>query len=382
VRPPQYGMQNAQVDSEMRQAQAQSLKAAATARGSQSPPPQHLQQQLPVGQGPPPFPPGAGQPQQAYAMQSQHRAVSSPAPAQSPNRATSPPSGPHRGPNGEVYRDLNGSPRALPQSSFGPPPPVNGPALPFDQRPRTMSNPGNAPPAHAPGPPAAGQTRRVVTDGRPQPGQIFSGPQPGQLFQYPGSGPPQPGAAAHSFPLRPNAPQGPQPGQMFNPHSSQPGQVFHHPNASHSLQYTPHSGSPGPQGNRPLPDIHSQQQGGWQPPARLPNPAPADPLWLQNQQSRPDFAGAGRRPSPEGYDPRRGPPGPGGYPAPYPGVPGGQGHPHSPLPIGAAPGPGFYSNQRPPPTQPGQIFNAYPTQGQGEYRRPAPVPGQYGAHHR
>ncbi|RSH95003.1 hypothetical protein EHS25_000088 [Saitozyma podzolica] len=422
VRPPQYGMQNAQVDSEMRQAQAHNLKAqAAAARaggGGGSPPPhlpnQHQQHPHPPGG----FPPGAAPPQGFnHNLPPHQRAVSGPLPVQGqgPHRATSPPNHgqpPRPGPdvhgvqNPMAHREVNGLPRAVPQSSFGPPPAANGPQPPFDDRrdprQRTMSNPGSPPPQGAVGgPPPQGQMRRVVTDGRPQPGQIFSGPQPGQIFQYPSGAqsPPPPGSGAHPFPPRPN-PGSPQPGQIYAPqnaHSPQPGQVFHHPsqhpNGPHPPQqhYRP---PPGP-GPRPLPEVghhpHPQAPGGWQPPARLPNPPPADAPWLQSQgagpaQGRPDFSGTGRRPSvsPDGYDhQRRASPGPGGYPGPVPG----QGqvqrpHPGAPPP----PGQGFYAQQQPPRqpagTQPGHIFSPYPAQAPQGYRREAaPVQGPY-AHHR
>ncbi|KAK8844103.1 hypothetical protein IAR55_006897 [Kwoniella newhampshirensis] len=400
VRTPQYGMQNAQVDHELRS-------------GPVMKPPQQ-QQQPPQHQQPPPLqrppiqnqqsipPLGVYNHPQAYPPQQQQRTSPQqlPPPQQqrsmspnAPGRTMSPPvNGQGQRPPsgggdiyqghqpGMVHRDLQGPPRGLPQSSFGPPPPGGGgPPSPLDERrdprQRTMSNPNHALPPPAGGPNTAGM-RRVVTDGR-APSEVgapasrpmypqHSGPQPGQIFQYPGSspttnGPPSP------FPPRPTVSPGPQPGQIFNPAlapgAPQPGQIFQHP------QYSPS------QGQRPLPPPGGGGAGGWEPPQRLP-PGAGPPQWAPGHPRPPPLAGppslgpaAGSPP----YDPRRAAP-PHPHPHPHP-----QQHPH---PQGHGPPAPYNAHQaffghpqvRPgqpiPGTgpQPGQVYNAYPGGSYGHHR--------------
>ncbi|WVW79401.1 hypothetical protein I302_101370 [Kwoniella bestiolae CBS 10118] len=311
MRAPSYGMQNAQVDHEMR----------SVPPNKQSPPPPRppSQQSIP--------------PSQNY---SPHQQPPRPLPPNNPQRAVSQPSpgGPGPRPPNEGYHhphpqhpppNIRGPPGGVPQSSFGPPPTQNnGPPILTalderrDTRQRTMSNPSHPPP---PGPNSGGM-RRVVTDGRGPPegqaqgqGQVrplypqHSGPQPGQIFHHPSQGAPN-GAPASPFPQRPNPTSpGPQPGQLFS--QPQPGQLFQHP-PSQGQRPPPHQGygGPGPgQGQRPLPPPGGlpphQQQGNWEPPQRLP-PGAGPP---QGYNNRPP-PGQG----PSGYDPRRGPPPP---PQPY-----------------------------------------------------------------
>ncbi|WWD21238.1 hypothetical protein CI109_105722 [Kwoniella shandongensis] len=394
VRTPQYGMQNAQVDHELRSGPA--IKSSQQQQQQQQQPP--LQQRPPM-QSQHSTPPS--QPQ-AYSQQPQiHRSSSQqfPPPQQQqqrsmspnmPGRTISPPaSGPGGRPpsgSGDMYqahqpgvahRDLQGPPRGLPQSSFGPPPPGGGgPPSPLDERrdprQRTMSNPTHPLPPPGAGPNTPGM-RRVVTDGRAPPelgGQPprplypqHSGPQPGQLFQYPGAGgPPSQNGPASPFPPRPSVSAGPQPGQIFNPAMAtgapQPGQIFQHP--QYGQQPSPQ------QGQRPLPPAGG---GGWEPPQRLP-PGAGPPQWAPGH-ARPPSLGP---PAPGGppYDPRRGPP-----PRPHPPPPNHhpQGH-GPPTPYNAHQA--FYGHPqvRPgqpipgtgPGPQPGQVYNAHPAGAYGHHR--------------
>ncbi|WVF65522.1 hypothetical protein IAT40_000250 [Kwoniella sp. CBS 6097] len=339
MRAPQYGMQNAQVDHELR----------GGAPSKQSPPPPRQQPQHPN----PPH-------QQAGYNPTNGSPHPRPIPQNQPQRAMSqPPPGAGPGPraNTENYHHVNvqGPARGVPQSSFGPPPPSGQPhqhPQPIltglderrDTRQRTLSNPTH--PGHpqgphqgsGPGPNTAGM-RRVVTDGRPggpegpsqgpQPRPLYpqhSGPQPGQIFQHPNAG--GTNGPASPFPPRPSPGSGPQPGQIFS--HNQPGQIFHHP------QQRPPPGSPG-YGQRPLPPPGGAPPAGWEPPQRLP-PGAGPP----QQGWRPPPGQAG---PPQGYDPRRTTSPPNG-PIPY------------------SPQQAFYGGPPPqqrPPAQPqvGQVYNAY-----------------------
>ncbi|OCF79169.1 hypothetical protein I204_01116 [Kwoniella mangroviensis CBS 8886] len=331
MRAPSYGMQNAQVDHEMRSqpVNKQSPPPRPPSQQSIPPPPQNYS---PHQQPPRPLPQNAPQ-----------RAMSQPPPTgpgpRSPNEGYHHPQQQHRPP-----ANIRGPPGGVPQSSFGPPPQINGsPILTGlddrrDTRQRTMSNPTHSHPLPPPGPNSGGM-RRVVTDGRGPPegqgqGQVrplypqHSGPQPGQIFHHPGSN----GGSASPFPQRPNPTSpGPQPGQLFS--QPQPGQLFQHPPQG---QRPPPQhqgyGGPGP-GQRPLPPpggLPPQQgQESWEPPQRLP-PGAGPP---QGYNNRPPPNGIGV--NGPGYDPRRGLP---GQPGPGPQQPYspqqafyGQ-HPHPPPP--------------------------------------------------
>ncbi|ORY28792.1 hypothetical protein BCR39DRAFT_186396 [Naematelia encephala] len=402
MRAPSYGMQTAQVDSELRSMgmkgpgpgpgpgpgrpplQMQQPPTAMTPQQQQQhlasqhhpqqfqPQPQHPQQQQQHQPYPPQQHPGHGPPRPPP-QHSQNRSMSMPPPGAQPGRALSPPSpGPTRPnsdsfapqqqhpqhiqqpPHGQLH--VSPPPRGVPQSSFGPPPPVNGAPPHMDPRQRTMSNPGQGP---SPPPQPAGM-RRIVTDGRPpqpyppnrpppqmHPGPPHSGPQPGQLFQYPPNGP-NPRSPTHA---------GPQPGQIFNhppqqvrPSAGpQPGQVFHHPQFQ---QQRPPPGAPIP-GN------------GLYPPQRLPPP--------QQGQPYPHHPGPG-------LDPRR--PQTVGHAAPGPSPPPGQGYYSGPPRPG--PPPGGYA---PYPPQLGQTMppQRQPSADELYRRQQAPVGAQGGGgygHHR
>ncbi|OWZ74335.1 hypothetical protein AYX14_00275 [Cryptococcus neoformans] len=340
MRAPSYGAQTAQVDQEVRN-QMMNQQMGGVMRG---PPPQHAQPPSPQG------PPGSYPQARAPSPQQTPRPMASSGPA----RALSPPSlgmnGP-RSPEAGYHRDIPSAARGVPQSSFGPPPPPNGPVVGEDRRDmrqRTLSNPNLPHPGPTP-PPGGASPRRVVTEGRmpveSAPRPLYpphSGPQPGQLFQYPA------GAAAPSF-ARPVSP-GPQPGQVFNhprpPQSMppQPGQIFQHPQHHPPPHPHPQARPPHPQyGQRPLPPPGQAQ--GWEPPQRLP-PGASPPQW------------AGVRPPAQqgapGFDPRR------GYP------PQNQGQPQ-----------GYYGGAGPSPT-PGQPLGRPVAVQQGQGYLPA---GEYG-HHR
>lgn len=395
VRTPSYGMQNVQVDNELRNANlSMGMKMAPRSQ------PQQIQQQHPaqhpqfMNQSFQPGPPQSqSQPhpsQQLPGFNTNQRPISNHA---QPSRTYSTPiPGLQQRPASDIYPnqpqlihpEIQPPPRGLPQSSFGPPPPVPGqPPLsqPMidgrDPRQRTLSNPPGG--SHQPPPNTAGM-RRVVTDGRStyppidnrerlpiSPHRQHFGPQPGQIFAYPGLAP-QPG---HPFPPRPQNGAGPGPGQIFN--GAQPGQVFHHPHPQYHGQARP----PQPSG----------------PPLRLPPGAgpgpghgPFDHPYLgtpgQGQPIR-----RGPSPGTDSYDTRR------SLPQPLPQSQHQQGGlspsppPHSPN--GNA-GPSYYP-QGVASTQPGQIFNPYQarplparqTSGEEMYRRAQAVPqgGPY-AHHR
>ncbi|WWC91171.1 uncharacterized protein L201_006112 [Kwoniella dendrophila CBS 6074] len=319
MRAPSYGMQNAQVDHEIRSQPV----------NKQSPPPRPPSQQS----IPPP---------QNYNMHQQpsHQQLPRPLPQNAPQRAMSqPPLGSpvQRSPNEGFHhmqqqqqqqqqrppQGVRGPPGGIPQSSFGPPPQQgqsNGPPLSSpiltglderrDTRQRTMSNPTH--PLPPPGPNSGGM-RRVVTDGRGPPdgqGQQIrplhpqhSGPQPGQIFHHPGSGPSGPSSP---FPPRPNGPSSPrpQPGQLFN----QPGQLFQHQQQNRPSPPPSQQGYNGQQHQqqRPLPPPgglppHQQQQGNnnWEPPQRLP-PGAGPPQGYNNRPPPQNINGP-----PGGYDPRR-----------------------------------------------------------------------------
>ncbi|KAK4687238.1 hypothetical protein P7C73_g2876, partial [Tremellales sp. Uapishka_1] len=345
VRPPQYGMQNAQMDKELRNGSVNSPT-------QQYQPPIQPQPQYTLSSPQHPQPPFQRSPSTPPPQVA--RALSPP--AQGQPRPSAPESYPHQ-PHPLVHRELQGPPRGVPHSSFGPPPPQPAPRpqSPHDDpRQRTMSNPNQT---NHPGPlsPNNQGMRRVVTDGhtQPYPPQMAStnmgrrvtdsptpspypshprpshaGPQPGQVFQYPGASV-QPG---QPFPSRP--PPGPQPGQIYQ-QTPQPGQVFHHPQFS---QPRPPAGPP---------------------PQRLP-PGAGPPSQQWNQYGSP--------PPPTGYNPRGGP---------------------SPPQSG-----GFYQSSRPPNPQPGQLFNPYPGQPPPIHRHPSqedaygrrqpvpPQPSPYGTPHR
>ncbi|TYJ59052.1 hypothetical protein B9479_000041 [Cryptococcus floricola] len=358
VRTPQYGVQTAQVEQEVRHAQMKQQPA---------------QTQLPMRSHSPHPPPSQSQAQPAYQahhapQQQQHhvqqqRSVTPSGPA----RTISPPSpglnGP-RSPEGNYHREIPSAARGVPQSSFGPPPPPQG----LDtSRQRTLSNPNLG----APVPVQGGQQRRVVTEGRSSVDASRShhgahaGPQPGQLFQYPGGAQGQTqGQAvgpASPFPPRPSQSPGPQPGQAYSrsppPLNSQqgmppqPGQIFQH---SHHQQQQ-HQGHPSQQRypqqgyGRPLPPTgHQSQTPGqqWEPPQRLP-PGASPPQWASPGPQRPPAQQSGQ------YDPRRTSP-QGGYPP-------------------QAAGQGFYGAQGSAPSQGRPVAVQ---QGQGYHHG-----GEY-AHHR
>ncbi|KAI9636986.1 uncharacterized protein MKK02DRAFT_45695 [Dioszegia hungarica] len=391
VRTPSYGMQNALVDSDLRAREAREnrdsrdsrdsgLKPQAGARGmngSPSPPPQ---QQPYQNYGPPPGGHPARSPSIPNLAPPDSRRQGPPSPNM--QQHTRPAS--DHGHSAPIPREVQGLPRGVPQSSFGPPPPPNAGFDPArDPRQRTLSTPspvhGQGPPMGGPGP--AGQMRRVVTEGRPEqmgsppPGSrpmhpSHSGPQPGQIFQYPGSVSPHsptglgpPGSSQPQPPFPSRASSHPAPGQLFSPPPGAgplPGQVFHRPPPNG--QGYPH---PGPRPGPP-PEM-------WAGPQRLPPPQPGQPMpyppqQQQQYQARPDFA----HPQPQvPYDPRRALPGPpqnGQYPPARP-----QAYPPRPPQLGAPVG--GYGAYPHPPNGPG------PQPGQSEYRRSQAVPGQYG-HHR
>ncbi|WRT69104.1 uncharacterized protein IL334_006088 [Kwoniella shivajii] len=386
MRAPSYGMQNAQVDHEMRSQPPTSKPSPPLQRppSQQSIPPSqnfnaHPQQQHPHPHQTP------SQPQQQHPQQSNHQQPPRPLPQNSPQRAMSQPppvgAGPGPGPRSPIEgyhrhspppQNIQGPPRGLPQSSFGPPPTSNnGPPPPLaqpiltglderrDPRQRTLSNP--VPPQ---GINTAGM-RRVVTDGRsptsPLDGQSprpiypqHSGPQPGQIFHHPSQ---QPNGPASPFPPRPNQSTGPQPGQLFN--APQPGQMYGRPPPPPPPQHQ-HQHQQYGHGQRPLPPPgagppHPQQSGGsnWEPPQRLPpgagppqtyRPPPQSlgPGPLHNQGPLPPQNGPP-------YDPRRGPQ-----------------QPYSPQQA-------FYGGQPPPrpqgPPQVGQVYGYQNTPaGYGHHR--------------
>lgn len=390
VRPPQYGMQNSQVDHEMRSAQAAAQSQANKRPPQVSPPPQ--QQHSPYD-GPRPLP---GQPVQgdrpatyhSYPQDRQNgslpRTSSGTLPQQSPqpSRALSPPAlgqSPRPMPDSypqSAHPSLQGPPRGVPQSSFGPPPPLNGPSGPgipgVEQRQRTMSNPNPAPGSQPM------QGRRVVTDGRPfpspppqqahhhmngtapqappgqgqpQPHRQRSGPQPGEIFQYP-----TPPPAASPFQQRPGS-GGPQPGQIFT--GTQPGQVFHHPQQP---QYRP-TAPPGPHGPQRLP--LQPQSHGMAPPGHAGPAGYARPPMEQKWMPPPNNA----RPLPEGYRPPQQRPHPHShahdpYARPPQGYPPGQPQAHH-YPVQQRPPSPAYPGYAPPQgVGPGELYG----------RRPQPVP--------
>ncbi|WWC73066.1 uncharacterized protein I206_107031 [Kwoniella pini CBS 10737] len=352
MRAPSYGMQNAQVDHELRFQPPNKGSSPPPRPPSQqsipqqnySPQQQHSQQHQPNHHQPPrPLPPNAPQ----RAMSQPPMNGPGPGPGPGPRSPVSPIEGYSLAQQSRPPQNVRGPAGGVPQSSFGPPPQGNGPPLsqPIltglddrrDTRQRTMSNPSHPPPVGLG--PNSGGMRRVVTDGRPPdgqaPGQIrplypqHSGPQPGQIFHHPSSGPVSP------FPNRPNGSisPGPQPGQIFN--QPQPGQIYQQrpPPPPSQGQY----GGPalGPQVSRPLPPPGG---GNWEPPQRLP-PGAGPP---NGQQFRPPPPG---QVPIQGYDPRRGPP-----PQPY------------------SPQQAFYGGQPPPrpQTQP-QVGQVYGYQNGGAY---------------
>lgn len=390
VRTPSYGMQNALVDNELRNANVSiSMKVPPRAQPQQIPQQHPSHHQQPLHQHISSI--QTQSPQQIPGFTSQQR--SGPVPPQPTRAFSSPVPAPLQRPMSDAYpnqahmvhRDIQPPPRGPPQSSFGPPPPVMGQASQSqpildgrDLRQRTLSNP---PPGHPPPPNHAGM-RRVVTDGRspyPPPdgrdrtpssphGQHV-GPQPGQIFAYPGAAP-QPG---HPFPSRPS----PSPGHVFN--GPQPGQAFHHP---YPHPHGPFNGQRPPfDQNRPPPG-HQQQ---WDAPIGLPpgaSPGPGDQQYLgpPGQPHR-------RGPSPptDQYDPRREQL-PFSFPSPQQGGP-----PPLGIPNSHSSGPGFYPPAGVASIQPGQLFNPYAvrpmparhTSGDDMYRTVQTVPGnQYGPHHR
>lgn len=378
VRTPSYGMQNAQVDNELR-----NINMSMSMKNAQRPQIQIPQQQYPSQHQSPQHQhfsaTQAQSPQQGFSPHQRNpnspqpvRAMSSPVSGGQP-RLTS-----EAYPPQIVHRDVQPPPRGLPQSSFGPPPPVNGlipqsqPMLDGrDPRQRTLSTPGPGQPS----PPSTVNMRRVVTDGRPPyppadgrerspvlAHNSHAGPQPGQIFAYPGTSP-QPGQIFQSRPP-------PGPGQIFTAH--QPGQVFHHPHAHFN-------------GQRPMPDQGRPGPGPqWEPPLRLPPGASPGPDHQYLGASRPHPQRRGPSPPGDLYDPHREQRTFGAYP------PQG-GPPQLGIPSSHSAGPGFYQSS-PASTQPGQLFNPYPARSmparqssQDEmYRRAQAVPqgGPYGAHHR
>ena len=349
MRMPQYGMQNAQVDHEVRNVAAQKsnkvssgifgappgFHSAQTERPAfersgperpsyererpidrqERPSPLPIDRERPSPQFDRP-PPNFSQPPPNFAQPSAFDR----APQRSFSNPPRPAPPPMQRPTSEVYPQqpsavVHGPPRTSP-SPFGPPPP---PAAPFPERPRTMSNPNFAPQLMPPG-------RRIVADGRPPPESLsphLNGPR-----QIPSPNPDRSGNAS------PNRPGGIQPGQIFQypsgpPMQRPPTQMFRPPPSGFQLgQMIPGQPMfrppfPGPVG----PPRDGQRPPQWESPQRLPMPPP------------------GSRGPP--MDPRY-------QPSPYP-------------PNGFA---------RPPGPPPGSF-------GQTEYRRPQPVPpGPPFPHHR
>lgn len=336
VKPPEYGMQNVQVNKE-------------------------IQQRVISGGGPPRSVPNGAPSPSPQQRQMSDKAISPPplqAPPSPSSRARSPPQpqlnhpprpAPAPQPSANInHRELQGPPRAPPASSYGPPPPMAGAPHQVSEGPRHASpGPGHAPqrrplddqeplPPHAP-PPSQGLGRRVA-EGGPSAGYAHSGPQPGQVFQYPSQGGVQPGQV---FPGQLYAPQS---GPQYRP--PQPGQVFHHPQYNGPPR-------PGPPGARPP----NGPPPGWDGQQRLPPGAV--------QREHPDGSHVPQRrvASAESYDPRRPHPGnivTGGYAPQYAGAP-------SPT---RSEGGGYYQSQRPGAAQ-GEPFNPYTRPPPG-----GPVPGQ------
>ena len=383
VRTPSYGMQNAQVDSEVRNATMSMGTKNSTRPQTQQAPQQYSSQHLssqhqsfsPVQQQSPQHIPGFTSQQRTSSTPPQPaRSLSSPAPGPQPRP---PPNEMYPSETQNISRDIQPLPRGLPQSSFGPPPSAGSQALQsqpmIDPRQRTLSNP----PSGQPPPSASSNMRRIVTDGRssystmdirdrPSSSQssLHAGPQPGQIFAYPGAGP----QAGHHFPPRPP----PGSGQIFT--GGQPGH-FHRPPPYPNSQFN--GPRPSFDQGRPMPP----QQ--WEAPLRLPPGAgPVDHQYL-GPPDQPHRRGA---PSPT--DPyQRGP-----FSPPY--LPQVGPPPLSPANSQSS-GPSFYPSlggMSPASTQPGQLFNPYPgrpmpvrqTSGDEMFRRAQAVPqgGPYGAHHR
>ncbi|KAL1405079.1 hypothetical protein Q8F55_008702 [Vanrija albida] len=330
-RAPQYGMQTAQMDKEMR-GPPHTKQQSQHSQQQHSPTHQHQQ------------PPQQYQPQSAAPPP---RTASMTA---SPGRVRSPP------PNGQPQQYPPGvappARPAMPQSSSsygmqggGHQRPVAVPEGRDPRRPQPppggQHGPHPAQPGVRPGqqyPPNGADPRRSG-EGRPYPQQHSSsgsgggsagGPQPGQLFQYPGSG----GGGGGQY----GRPGGPAAGQHY---SAQPGQIFHHPQFQ---QRPPGSGVPP----------------NWEPPQRL-------PPGQQQRAPGPALAqGPPRRTSSNTQDPygRQGGPAYGGG--------GGGSRDGQTSPTNQ----GFYSQRNP-----GQPAYPYPPSGGGQ-ARPQPVPsGQY-PHHR
>lgn len=345
-RAPQYGMQNAQVDKEMRSPTRESKPVQQHPPHSPtSPPPQ--QQHSPHAQQ---------QQYQQQAAQPQPRTSS----ITSPARTRSPPVTP---PQRTEYPPGIAPPRAPPQSSFGSPgsqarplpPPIDTHNVRDNSRQRHSTNGHPLPSGAAPHPhhstsPPPGMQRPQPQQGYPQmqngaprqdPQRQYpqhssggrspqAGPQPGQIFQYPGqfSQQQQRGGAA-------------QPGQVFN---AQPGQIFHHPQFQQQ-----------PQQPRAQPP-----QANWESPQRLPpqqqHPGPA------LAQGPPRRTSSNSSSSHDAYA-RTGA---------YPSQGAGGGGPTSPTHQS------FYSAGRPPSMQPGQPYS-YSPNGQARPQTVSPV--QY-PHHR
>ena len=435
MRSPSYGMQNVQVDNEVRTA-TMSMAAMGMKGGRPSipaqpgPPYQQVQPQSYAGYPqqnaqqmayhphpgqPQPQPPYPGQPQRSNSTPSQHRPMSPPS-----SQATRPVSD-HTGITGpRDPRDPPAGPnqRSPPQPAFGHPLP-NGMTSSQsmtdmrDNRPRGYSNP---PSQHPPSPHQLGPYPQVRQSTSPPPASNGQSPTARRIVSGP-NGPP-------SHPTGDRAPQhsGPQPGQIFRLPQQAAGAYVQRPpgpsiNGSPGgpvlgRPYPPgpplgarpgpvpangYGGPPSPHGGRPPP--HPAFANGarpgvpWEPPQRLPPGASAPPSGESpyRNPSQPQMRPA---PMPNGYDPRSyPPPNQPDFSQPAPGQQyGGVQHRQPSMPGS----PGALRPMARPGPSPGQVYNPYqgaphagqrqPSGDQEMYRRahqPQPVQqAPYGGHHR
>lgn len=235
VRPPQYGMQNLQIEKEYRQPQN---------RGP--PPPQ---------QAPPPIqqmqPPSS--PRRQPSPQPAAPSTRTSAPVREPVPFTAPAPPQSYAPPPQMYPNYNArQPEPPQQAPRAPPPSVRPPPIQTQPAPRPL-------PQHEPQhPPVSPRSQRAPQSPSKSSGFSHdSGPRPGEVFQWPVSA-------------------GSRPGQPYpSPsHGPQPGQVFVHP------QYTNNGPYPAPQQGRPPPQQEMRLPPGAAPPRHVAPPAGA-PGWVQ-----------------------------------------------------------------------------------------------------
>jgi hypothetical protein len=274
-RAPQYGIQNAQMDHEMRPAPH---KAAPQPQPQQppvhrtSPPPQQReqqQQQQPYQQSPTPSPRTSSIPSNPQRT----RSPPSPAPPHQHQQqrpeyppGVAPPRPQQFAPGGGRPLSQQGRPQHPPGAQPARPQPtgVRPPPQQQHQGPPQQVNGSMRPdrPMYAPYPSGGG--------GGPPQRNHSNGGQPGQPYQYP-----------QQY-ARPGHHGGPQPGQIF---SAQPGQIFHHPQYSNPQR--PPGGPPAQNWGEPQRLPPGQQQGpalAQTPPRRTSSNASADPYGRQGYQ--------------------------------------------------------------------------------------------------